>query len=108
MNLSNVTGQQMVVNVSHTVLLRANKLNYASHSSSKTFTFVHYKHLFCKLNSRIPILKVNIPFNLLRFKQFDCSKRCKLNKILTFRIGILEFSLQNKCLCLSVSFICQN
>jgi hypothetical protein len=31
-------------------------------SSSKTFTFVHYKHLFCKLNSRIPILKVNILF----------------------------------------------
>ena len=34
-------------------------------SSSKTFTFVHYEHLFCKLNSRIPILKVNILFNLL-------------------------------------------
>jgi hypothetical protein len=78
MNLSNVTGQQMVVNVSHTVLLRANKLNYASHSSSKTFTFVHYKHLFCKLNSRIPILKVNILFNLLRFKQFDCSSSGQL------------------------------
>ena len=37
---------------------------HIENSSSKTLTFVHYKHLFCKLNSRIPILKVNILFNL--------------------------------------------
>jgi hypothetical protein len=55
-----------------------------STSSSKTFIFVHYKHLFCKLNSRIPILKVNILFNLLRFEQFDCSSSGQLVGLTTF------------------------
>jgi hypothetical protein len=44
---------------------------HIENSSSKTFTFVHYKHLFCKLNSRIPILKVNILFNLqIKYRKF--------------------------------------